>query len=799
MTCTTRSLRRFVGLTVAAAAVSICQSSNAASFLRNGANGVSTTTNWSDTANWNPTGAPGTADTAIFGAGGTVGDALTVNNVVNTSTTISVLNYTNATSGAWHVTQISAPNKLTVSADATSLTNFVVGGLNADGSITSVGMIGNGTLEVDGSSANTFKVGNAASANVSINATLDMSGLSNFVYNAPSGTWIIAGSGGDARAGGLLNLAGACNNVTVNTINFITGSGNNSPFHSLIQFGSGTNILNVGTFVVCQTKAQFADVQFLSTAPATAGLRIRGVNGNSDDTSRANITIGDRNSTGTASTIGRMLLNGHPVDIKANTIIIGQDRSGSTAAIHGGLGTFQFDTGVVDANSIVMGNCTTADTTTPTAFGALTVGAGGTLIVGNGGISLANQVHGVAAGVLSISGSVISSNSIVKQLNAGNGTNGIINITGGNLTLTTGTIGTTLIPVDQLNISSAVLTLPVVNNSTTIVVQSYNPADDANVINISAVPTVGGYPTQLPVIQYTTLAGPGSASIGTLPGTFKGYITNDTTQSTVFLVLTNGPAPSKTDTWTGSANQTWDTSSLNWTSASAPAVYTESDSVIFDDSSTQTNINISAALSLLNMTFYNASEAYTLTGAGKISGSTSLTNAGSGSVTLTTSGGDDFSGGIAVGAGTVILDNPNSAVTGPLAITSGATFRLGNNDANGNLLSSITNDGTLIITRSDNLAKNYAIGGFGSLVKTGNGILTLNNAYAGFGDTTVSNGTLTLAGNGSITNSGNVNVTGAALDISTIKTESATMNSLNLDGATLTLGTTNLAAPLNVS
>src|SRR6185312_7749431 len=133
--CCTNSVRRCLGLAVTAAAVLSCQSSNATNFLWNATVG-SSVINWSNTTDWNPTGIVSIGDTAIFGVVGTVGDAQTVNNIVDTSTTVSGLFYTNAISGAWHVTQISAPNKLTVSSGSTFPTNFVVGGLNADGTVT---------------------------------------------------------------------------------------------------------------------------------------------------------------------------------------------------------------------------------------------------------------------------------------------------------------------------------------------------------------------------------------------------------------------------------------------------------------------------------------------------------------------------------------------------------------------------------------------------------------------------------------------------------------------------------------
>ena len=779
-----RGYRLLVGVSVLAAALAAGQSSNAAPFLWNvttpGAN------DWNVSANWNPsTGTPGAADTAIFGAIGTGLDAVTVNNMISANTTVAGLSYTNTTSGAWHVTQIPAPNRLTVT------TNFTVGGINADGSVTSVGMLGDGTLEVDG---NAFKVGNAgSSSSATIRSTLNMTGLSNFVYNAPGGTWIVAGSGSDARAAGELDLAAASNNITVGTINFNTGGGNNSSFHSLIQLGTGTNILNVGTFVVCQTKAQFATVQFFPGAPATAGLRIRGTNGNSDDTSRANITLGDRNNTGSGNTDGEMLLNGYPVDIKANTLIVGQDRSGSTSISHGGVGMLQFDTGTVDASNIVMANCTSSDPTSPSATGTITVGANGTLIVGAGGISLGNRINGTATANLNIAGTAICSNNIVKATNTAVGN---IDLSNGKLTMISGVIGTPGTPVDSLTLASSTITLPLSDTTTNIAVANLNLNDNGSVINISAVPVLMAYPTVLPVITYTGLGGSGSVSLGTLPSTFKGYITNDMSNFGIYLVVTNGPALSKIDQWVGNLGSTWDTSTKNWTSGGNSVAYAENDSVAFDDTANTGTVNYTATHTPFSMTFNNNSLAYTLGGTGKISGTTSLVQSGGGTTKLTGSGGDDFSGGITVSAGTVILDNPNSAISGALTVSSGATFQLGNNDTAGNIPDSVAVDGTIIFDRSDNVGLNTPITGNGSLVQTGSGTLTLSNANTYFGTTAVSAGTLALAGAGSLPNSSSISVNNGTFDLSGLPAStSTTLVGLSLNNATLNLNAANAFGP----
>src|SRR5262249_54938333 len=137
--------RKIRALFLLAAIAASAQVAHAATLVWNGVNFTTATTNWSDTANWLPVGAPGSADTAIFSVTGTVGDALTVNNVVDANTTVSTLRYTNSTTGQWHVTQI--PTGITLTAS-----NVTIGGLGVDNVVTSVAMTGGGTLQAYGSS-----------------------------------------------------------------------------------------------------------------------------------------------------------------------------------------------------------------------------------------------------------------------------------------------------------------------------------------------------------------------------------------------------------------------------------------------------------------------------------------------------------------------------------------------------------------------------------------------------------------------------------------------------------------------
>lgn len=702
--------------------------------------GASPDLNWSTGGNWSTATAPGAGEAVVFGATGTVGSSSTINNSVDLSFagTVGSLTYNQVGSGVYHVTEIPAGQTLTVSGAAT------VGGLNADGSITLTYMTGGGTFAVNGTP---FKVGNAgASSTSTLNATLDMSGLSNFVYNASSSTWILAGNGSDARGGGVLNLAGQSNNITVNTISFNTGSGNNSGFHSLLQFGAGTNILNVGTFVVCQTKAQFATVQFLGTAPATAGVRIRGVNGNSDDTSRANITLGDRNNTGGGNTDGEMLLNGHPVDIKADTLLVGQDRTGSGANTHGGIGILQFDKGTIDANTITMAVESSAGTAAA-ATGTITVGSAGTLIAGTGGISLANKSGGgtSAAGTLNvIGGQVICSNNITRANSAAVGS---IAMTNGSVTLTTigSTIGTGTLPINALSISNSTLNLPSAA-AQSIYVTNLNLGGTTNIINIASLPSINTYPTILPIIQSTTVSGTFNLGVGPLPGGYSGFFSNNA--GSILLVVTNGPSTIPI-TWQGYGggfpNSSWDTTTANWlTSGNTATAYSNLRFVVFNDLASNNAVSINEDVSPLGITVTNAALTYTFTGGNKITGSGTLTKQGTGTLILDNSGANDFTGGVVLGGG---------------------TLQVGNNDGGGNLPNTgvIQNNGTLVFARTDTVGVSNNISGAGSLKQLGGGTLRLGGANSFTGSVWVTNnstlqlgssatlptGTITTVANGS--------------------------------------------------
>jgi len=125
---------------------------------------------------------------------------------------------------------------------------------------------------------------------------------------------------------------------------------------------------------------------------------------------------------------------------------------------------------------------------------------------------------------------------------------------------------------------------------------------------------------------------------------------------------------------------------------------------------------------------------------GTISGNGSLTQAGGGTVTLT--GANTYTGGTTIDYG---------------------TLQLGNGGTTGWVTGDVTNNGTLVFNRSDNVTFNGAVSGGGSLTQASTGTLTLTGVNTYTGATLVSGGTLKIAAGGTLGMTG-ISVGGANQD-----------------------------------
>ncbi len=185
--------------------------------------------------------------------------------------------------------------------------------------------------------------------------------------------------------------------------------------------------------------------------------------------------------------------------------------------------------------------------------------------------------------------------------------------------------------------------------------------------------------------------------------------------------------------WQGGSSGNWDindaANTLWQTVPSGNATYyiesgSGNDVALFDDSLTGTsNVNLTTTVTPQALTVSNSAANYLFTGPGRITGATGLTKYGSGSLTMANSGNNDFSGPIALNAGTLIISN-NSSIANTLS-------------------------------------------GSGALVKSGNGSLVLSGDGSAYtGPVTINGGTLTVLNSASLATAASTTIaSGATLDI----------------------------------
>lgn len=265
----------------------------------------------------------------------------------------------------------------------------------------------------------------------------------------------------------------------------------------------------------------------------------------------------------------------------------------------------------------------------------------------------------------------------------------------------------------------------------------------------------------IPLISYNGLqAGTGTFVLGTLPdGVVATLLPSDVAgPSLLSLDVTRANDPY----WTGTTNALWNTTDANWVNeyGAVATNFANGDPAMFDDRvlTGPTAIDLSGTVSPggSGVTFNNSTYGYTLTGTGKISGSTGLLKLGSNSLTLSTA--NDYEGATTLTAGTL---NAN------LLANAGFASSVGSNDnliLNGGTLNytgaattidrgfSVTGSNSTISTATDLTLDGPVSSPGGSFVKLGGGNLTLNNDSINLGGSgqvnKVNGGTLSLLGAG---------------------------------------------------
>ncbi len=725
----------------------------------NGTNSVSTSTNWSDATNWLPNGAPGAATNVTFIDRGAAGGAGTINNVVDANLTILQLTY-RQTNGV-HNTLIPPGVTLTISNPAAG-TN-IWAGTETDAGATEAQLNtisgAGGTLSVVSGPTNGTLLVRQMSATAGTHlATLDLSGLDTFNMSAAR---ILVGvqtvvSAPLNRPQGALILAktNIINLVGVNPVIDVGNSGNSPGVNSLLELGQ-TNSIQADSVEVGDEKATgslFFNPSL--TNGANPFLFLRGHSA----TRVSTLSIGDNSTaptTGSAST-GTMNLNGGTVDMMVDTLGVGKGQP-TAAATGPATGTLTIAAGTLNANTVQLGFETSAAVSAAT--GTLNL-LGGTLTV-NTSLILARSLGGtgVPVGTLNVKNATVNG---AASIVAGGGTS-TINLTASTLAVG-GAIGAPGAGLTSFNATNSTINLAVALNSTNIVVNTLNLGGGNSTVNISSMPSIASYATLFPLVVYGSAPGESALVLGTLPGTFTGYLSNDTVNLTYWLVITNGPPPSKSVIWNGNHNGNWDTGTQNWLTGGNPSSYSQGDFVTFDDTLTgTTNVVLTTTLTPGSLSVSNSTKNYIFGGSGKISGNVSL---------------------IKSGTGTLVLDNSNTNdFSGPLAVTAG-TVQMGNNDGNGNLATSITvnNNSALVFSQAPAVTFANAVNGAGSVTQAGTNTLTLsgNSSYAGGLNANI--GVVRLAGTGQ--GSGTVNVNPGGIVVA----GASTTNAISLAGGTLGAG-----------
>lgn len=200
---------------------------------------------------------------------------------------------------------------------------------------------------------------------------------------------------------------------------------------------------------------------------------------------------------------------------------------------------------------------------------------------------------------------------------------------------------------------------------------------------------------------------------------------------------------------------TWNSSSTNWTNAGGNYNGAwDNLTAVFAGASGGT-VTLDETVGVAGLQF--GSHDYTLTGNGTINLLSAVTSVLVDGVTATIGVVLDGAGKVLAktGNGTLVL-TANNTYTGGTTIAAG-TLQIGNGGTTGSISGNVSNSGTLVFNRSDDITFDGDISGTGDMDKLGANTLTLTGSNTHTGGTTISAGTLQI-GNGGTTGSivGNV-------------------------------------------
>jgi autotransporter-associated beta strand protein len=383
--------------------------------------------------------------------------------------TFNTFNVNNTVSAASLVVQTNTPVSNTINIANGATLNFIPSGTttsavivgtpatNASPVTSTLTVSGGGTLNIGPTNAN-FIVGVGSGNNNfgAFNATLDLSGLPNFVYNGSNSSLFEVGVG--TRSQGTLKLANTNNTITAGAMD--VGGSNATPglqppgggtlgsgFSSNLYLGTGTNTLNVQVLRIGSVNAS-GNVQFLDGS--LGSVVIQGIAAGSP----ANIIIVGDNTGGTTGGTGQLLLAGHNATVGVNGIAVGFAGSSSST------GVVTFDTGTFNVGGLTLAQHNSG---TGVASGTFILGgpapntaATGVLSV-TGPFNLAQSSNSATAdsGTFIINGGTANINTDIVDGSTGGTRTTTLTLAGGTLNMMGHAIGSTTAPITNVNLVPA--------------------------------------------------------------------------------------------------------------------------------------------------------------------------------------------------------------------------------------------------------------------------------------------------------------------------------------------------------
>jgi autotransporter-associated beta strand protein len=452
------------------------------------------------------------------------------------------------------------------------------------------------------------------------------------------------------------------------------------------------------------------------------------------------LQIGNGGTSGSLAAASAINNNATLIFNHSDDITVGNAISGSGNTVKVGANIAAFTGNVTSSGSLVISNGTAAIGAANTFTCPIFVGSGATFdVTANPGFILSSPLSGFGTVISNLAAGAGAS---IRP--GGNGVPGTIlfsNLIENDAVINSMDLSddpTGLIKTNDLIFVNGDLTIAGTNSISISLLNASIPAGTFKVIQYTGVLT--GDPTNAFVVSGV-----------------NGKPIHDALAKTIsVLVSTNRTATNVT--WTGNsiANDWDELNKTNWLNNGNLDFFVSADRVRFDATGAANPVvNLIGVLKPASL-IVDAAANYSFTGAGSISGGTSVVKTNSGTLTITST--NDYSGPTVIGGGTLEVSYLNngslfsgigSASSNPTNLVFfGTTMRYTGPSTSSDRGATFNGAGANLEVPSGTLTLNGLLAGAGALTKSGGGTLTIGNPNTYAGGTVISNGVLALGSNG---------------------------------------------------